>query len=324
MIDTQEIQSRIEGILAAEDGDEDIVSGEGSAYAEEPDEDAVQAEAEADDAAEAEAEADDEVDDEAEEDESGGPAAIEIEIDGQTARLTADEVKAGYLRASDYTRKTQEVARDREAIAEQRKAFEQAQQRAYQQFEQQLVALQALQEPEPNWKAIRAEDPLGYIDRKAEWDEKQAARNGLIQQHRQRLAAQQEQAQAARFQQVQAQRQKLPEIIPEWRDQTVMQREAVELAQALKADGFDPQDVDSISDARLVRWLLDAKRYRDQQKSSARPEIVKKKTAGKPKVVKPGTVPKGNPERSAAKGALEVARKNQRPQDWQKVFERFV
>jgi hypothetical protein len=324
-IESRDIQDRIEGILAAEDGDEEYVSNDGSTDVEEPDEDAeVLAEAEADDEAEAEAATDDEVDDEADEDESGGPAEIVVEIDGQPTRLTADEVKAGYLRASDYTRKTQEVARDRDAIAAERKAFETAQQRAYQQFEQQLQTLQALQEPEPDWKAIRAEDPLGYIAMKAEWDEKQAARHNLIQQHRHRAAQQQEQALHARAQQLQAQRQQLPELIPEWRDETVMRRETADLAAALKADGFDPQDVDSITDARLVRWLLDAKRYRDTQKSTAKPEIVKKKTAGKPKVAKPGTTPKGNPEKTAARNVLDAARKSQRPQDWARAFERFV
>jgi hypothetical protein len=165
MSEAQDIQSRIEGILAAEEDDEEAVSDEGS-HGEEPEAD--MEETEADDEA-PEEEADDEVDDEAEDDESDGPAAIEIKIDGKTTRLTADEVKAGYLRASDYTRKTQEVARDRDAIAAERKAFETAQQQAFQQFEQSLQILQSLQEPEPDWKAMRANDPLGYIELKAEW-----------------------------------------------------------------------------------------------------------------------------------------------------------
>jgi len=315
---SQDIQSRIEVILAAEEGDEVATPDEGSTIAvEEPDEDEVEAEAEADDTAEVEAQADDEVEDEAEDDESSGPAEIVVEIDGQTTRLTSDEVKAGYLRASDYTRKTQELSAARSA-------FENAQRQAYEQFEQQLQALQMLQEPEPDWKAIRAEDPLGYIDQKAGWDEKQDAKNKLLGAHRHRLTAQQQQAQAARQQQLQAQRGQLPELIPEWRDPAVMQKEAAELAAFLKADGFDAQDVDNISDAKLVRLVRDAKKYREGQKSKAKPELVKKKIAGKPKVVKPGSTPKGNPESSARRGAFDAARKSQRPQDWAKAFEVFV
>lgn len=315
--ESQEIQSRIEGILAAEEGDEVAAPDEGSTVVEEPDEDVVEAEADADDTAEVEAQADDEVEDEADEDESDGPAEIVVDIDGHPTRLTSDEVKAGYLRASDYTRKTQDLAAARSA-------FENAQRQAYQQFEQQLQALQMLQETEPDWKAIRAEDPLGYIDQKAVWDEKQAARNKLLGEHRNRLTAQQQQAQAARQQQLQAQREQLPELIPEWRDPAVMQKEAAELAAFLKADGFDAQDVDNISDAKLVRLARDAKKYREGQKSKAKPELVKKKIAGKPKVVKPGTAPKGNPEASARRGAFDAARKSQRPQDWAKAFEVFV
>ena len=50
--------------------------------------------------------------DEAEEEE---PEELMFEVDGES--LTAEELKLGYLRQSDYTKKTQ-------AVAEQRKAFE--------------------------------------------------------------------------------------------------------------------------------------------------------------------------------------------------------
>jgi len=318
------VQSRIEGILAAEEADEEAAFDEGSADAEEPNDDAGQAEAEADDEAEAEAKTDDEVEDEAEEDESDGPAEIEIEIDGQSIRLTPDEVKAGYLRASDYTRKTQEVARDREAIAEERKAFEAQRQQAYQQFEQELQILASLQEQEPDWERIADEDPLGYQKQRVAWDKKQAARNSLIQEHRRRAAAQQQQTAAERQKALRQQAEMLPTLVPEWKDPVAMQKGQAELRQALIDDGFPAQAVDSIGDARLVRWLLDAKRYRDGEKATAKTEIVKKKVAAKPKVVKPGTTPKGNPQRSAEKSALAKARQSQRPQDWTNAFMKFV
>lgn len=44
------------------------------------------------------------------------PKSETIEIDGQ--ELTIDELKSGYLRQSDYTRKTQEIQREKKAVEE--------------------------------------------------------------------------------------------------------------------------------------------------------------------------------------------------------------
>lgn len=312
--------SSFEGLLAAEDAEEEGAPPSGS-QSEEPDDDAP-AEAEAADADEAEAETEAEGEDEADDAESDEPAVLEFEVDGQTVRLTAEEAKDGYLRASDYTRKTQEVARDRDAIAEQRKAFEAERQQAYQQFEQQLHVLMSMQEPEPDWKSIRAEDPLGYINLRAEWDEKQGARNKVLTEHRQRAQEAQQKAERQRQEHLQKQDSMIPEIIPEWRDQSTRQQQSAALRQALLDDGFDPKDVAMVGDARLVKWLLAGQKWMDLQKS--KPAVVKKKTEGKPKVTKPGTTPPVDRKVAASRQTAEVARKSQRPQDWVKVFERFV
>lgn len=325
--DTADIQSQFEGILAAEEAEEESASEElpaddGGSQPEEGDYEA--AEAEADDEAEAEAETDDGEEDDAADSEEPAGAVIEIDLDGQTVRLTKDEVREGYLRGSDYSRKMHEVGSARQQLEAQRQAFEAQQQQAYQQFEQHIEALKALEEPEPDWEAIAEEDPLGYQKQRVAWDKKQAAKNKVFQEHQQRLTAARQKAENDRRMAMHQQAELLPQLVPEWKDPSVMAQQRAELRQALIDDGFPQQAVDSIGDARLVRWLLDAKRFRDGVKSTARPEIVKKKVAAKPKVQKPGTTPKGNPERTAYASAKKRARETQRPQDWTNVFERFV
>lgn len=49
--------------------------------------------------------------------ESNDEPKFEFEVDGKTVELTYDEVRNGYLRQSDYTRKTQEVAAERQRLA---------------------------------------------------------------------------------------------------------------------------------------------------------------------------------------------------------------
>lgn len=327
MMESEALTTRFEGLLAAEDGEE-VVEEEAVADEvsddEETEEDADQVEAEADDEAEAEAETDEEVEDEADDDESDGPAEfIEFELDGEAVRLTPEEAKAGYLRQSDYTRKTQDLSQKEQAFAEQRKAFEAEKQQAVQDFNARVqVLMEVLEEPEPDWEALAEEDPVGFNTKKLQWDKKQAKKQEALRGHYQQMEAMQRQAAEKRAEYLNNQRQLLPDLIPEWRDETKAQQEQAELAQALKADGFNPQDVDNIADARLVAWLRDGFRYRQQQKS--KPAVIKKKTANKPKVQKPGTTPKSDPKRAAQKKIRDVARKTGRPKDVARVFEKYV
>src|SRR5687768_12274265 len=45
------------------------------------------------------------------------PRTFSWDVDGQVVELTEDEARNGYLRRADYTRKTQEVAAERERLA---------------------------------------------------------------------------------------------------------------------------------------------------------------------------------------------------------------
>lgn len=73
--------------------------------------------------------------------------AVEINVDGQTLKLTPDEVAAGYLRQQDYSRKTQ-------ALAENVRAFEAE---AAQIKQHQLATLEALN------KRFQELDPVGLL-----------------------------------------------------------------------------------------------------------------------------------------------------------------
>lgn len=59
---------------------------------------------------------------------AGDPNAPVVEIDGE--RMTASEVKAGVMRQKDYTQKTQTLADERKAFADEKAAFEASQQPA--------------------------------------------------------------------------------------------------------------------------------------------------------------------------------------------------
>lgn len=309
MTDVADPVDRFEALLASEDED----AGEAEIESEAPDEgqaeDEIETEAEADDEAEAEEEESDD-DDESEDDdaEPDGPPTIEVDFDGESQRLTAEEVKAGILRQADYTRKTM-------SLAEERKSFEAAAQQQVQYIRQQLAELQKFQEPEPDWAKMRDEDPIGFIQEKAKWDEKQAARQAVLQQTE---AERQQRYQ----QQIQQGREKLMEALPSWKDDTVRQKESAEITATLTSDyGFDPEELKGLADHRLVVLSRDAMKWRQLQKS--KPALAKK-VADKPKVSKPGSATKANPARTAASKARKAAQQTQSTRDWSRAFEDFV
>lgn len=314
-MDDTSVVDRLEGLLASEEAEE-----EGLAESEElrasgdddsqPEDDAYEAEAEADDEDEAKAETDSDDDDEAEEEEQDGAGTITVEIDGQTRTLTSDEVKSGIMLEADYRRKTAEVSTERKALAEAQKAFETERQRAIADFNERLKVLQELQDPEPEWDA---DDPIGSIERAKAWERKNKSVQEKLQAHYQGLQEQHAKAEHARQQHLYQQHQLLPELIPEWRDQSVAQKEMAEISAFLRNNGFSQEEIGAVSDARLVKVLRQA--FKAQQFDKAKQTVVKKKTAGKPKVVKPGTTPKKDQGKVAARRSLAQARQTGRSAD---------
>lgn len=304
------LEERFEGLLASEEEGDEAEESEIEA----PDEGQAEidddAEVEADDEADTEDDAADE-DDEAEEDDADpdDPPALEVDFDGETVRITAEEAKAGILRQADYTRKTM-------ALAEERKALEADRQQTEQWFQQQLAAVQQFQEPEPDWAKMREEDPIGYIQKRDEWAEKQAKRQQMQQQtEAQRRAAYQQQMQEGQA--------RLMDALPSWRDDTVRKKESAEITEGLISNyGFAPEELVGLADHRLVLLARDAIKGRQAAKST---DIARKKVADKPKVQKPGSsTGKGNPARTAAAQLRKRAQQTQSPDDWAKAFETLV
>lgn len=310
MQDEPSIEERFESLLVSDSDGEDEAEIEAPDEGQAEIEDETEVEAEDDDEADTEDDAADE-DDEAEEDDADpdDPPTLEVDFDGETVRITAEEVKAGILRQADYTRKTM-------ALAEERKALEADRQQAEQWFQQQLAAVQQFQEPEPDWAKMREEDPIGYIQKRDEWAEKQAKRQQMQQQT-------EAQRRAAYQQQVQEGQARLMDALPSWRDETVRKKESSEITEGLISNyGFKPEELTGLADHRLVLLARDAIRGRQAAKST---DIARKKVADKPRVQKPGSsTGKGNPARTAAAQLRKRAQQTQSPDDWAKAFETLV
>jgi len=243
-----------------------------------------------------------------------------VTVDGSEIEVTQDELINGYSRQQDYTRKTQELANQRKTIEQQ--AQELAQRDAiYAQLLPKLEAqLQGELVNEPDWDSLYNDDPIAFVREKQLWDEKKEklkaaqAENARLQQE---SYAQQQQLIA---QQVQEGQQRILEIIPEWKNAEVAQKEKLAIRDyGINVLGYTPQEMDAIYDYRALLGL------RNAWLNSKTVEATKKKPTQKApaRVARPGTTTR---KKSVApvKRAKQVLAKSGKVQDAAKVFEQFL
>ena len=238
-----------------------------------------------------------------------------VEVDGE--EITVEELKRGNLRQRDYTRKTQELAEARKQL----EANYEEIQRERAQYAQMLPALQErLQQPveqEPDWDTLYDTDPTMAAKAERQWrkqQEERAAQLQAVEAERQRMMELEqqrlEQMQAQYFEQ---QRELLPELIPEWRDNTVASKEAKDIRGFLLKEGFSEQDVNGLTNATLVKLARKAMLY-DQGQTRAT-EAKKKPKTQKTKTLKAGSRSTQPRPKSEQQQALQRVRQTGRVQD---------
>jgi len=238
-----------------------------------------------------------------------------IEVDGE--EKTIEELRSGFLRQKDYTRKTQELAESRKAV--EAKDYEIERERA--EYAQLLPAMaeriQQAAEQEPDWDTLYDTDPVMAAKAERQWRKEQEARIAQLQavqaeqQRMQQIAAQKQQQMQQSY--LEQQRHILPDIIPEWRDKKVAATEATQIRDFLLGEGFSEQDVSGMSNATLVKLARKAMLY-DRGETRAN-EVKAKPKKSRAKTLKSGSRASQPKRTSAAQEAQNRARKTGRVND---------
>ena len=228
-----------------------------------------------------------------------------IKVDGEELEVGIDELKNGYQRQADYTRKSQALAEQRkgtEAIQSERQQLEQ---------ERQMYAngLQMLQEQQSaklndfdtvEWETLKQEDPYQYMIKKDEYRDAQESINSLAAEQRLVQQEQAQQAQQARSHFVQQEYARLIEALPEWNDsKSTVKKDVQEYATSV---GFRPEEISQLADHRSVLIIKKAMEF-DRLTTKVAPK--KKAVKRVPKVQKSG---RGNSNEDAAAEAVNKKR----------------
>ena len=242
--------------------------------------------------------------------------AYTVKVDGEEFEVTLDELRSGYQRQADYTRKSQ-------SLAEQRKAYEanlQAVQQERNQYAQLLENMSMNQNAELqrfekiDWKELKDTDPMEYMEKRLEYQEAKEKVTEL-QNERWRVQQQNEAEMVSVLQEkIQKEAELLAQNLPEYADpgsnlKTRLRDYSLSL-------GFSPQDIDGITDHRVVMVL-----YKAMMQDQGTTAPVKKAKPAAPKVVKAGT-PASKAQRSKrdAQAKRERLAKTGNPRDAASVF----
>lgn len=259
-----------------------------------------------------------EVEDEEEQGEQKPARTFTVRIDGKDEAVPESELIAGYQRQADYTRKTQALANDR-------KAFDTERQTVIQERTEYAALLPKLREAlsnglgkEPDWEALRAQDPAKAAVEYQRFQERKQ-RVAAVQAEEQRLADQQRQEQQATAQRIIAEEaEKSLKLMPHWKSDDVKQRETTAITQMLRDLGFAENET-TIYDSRALYIAHLASKYLELQKQKP---ALKQKIAVAP-VAKPGTGQKARPQSEVQKAQRRLA-KSGSMRDAAKAFEAFV
>lgn len=182
--------------------------------------------------------------------------------------VTAEELRKSYLRQSDYTRKTQEVAEQRKEVEAQFAQIAQQQEQYLRGLEQMSAALQAQEPPVPD-PSMQEYDPMGYLEAKEarrDYEERQA---GLQQHYQEEMQQRQQMVMAQRTEFLQHNAQQLQQARPDLDTPEKMQAYGEANRKFLMEErGFTAEEANSVVDWRHAEIVDMARRYMLSQKTT--------------------------------------------------------
>jgi hypothetical protein len=242
-------------------------------------------------------------------DDEGNPV-LKTKIDGKDGAAKFTDVLKSYQLQGHVDNKAREVAEQQRALQQRMAEADQAANERIQKLESAVgLAQQELMREfqSVDWQTLRAQNPGEYSALFADFQARQARLDSFTQQAETERTTQQgkqrEQLQAF----VMEERQKLPTVIPEWKDAAVADRESKEIKEWATKNGFEANELNGIVRSPHVAALRKAMLYdRLKQAKSATEKLVR--TA--PKLVKAGQAQTQTREQQTVRNLKENVRKS--------------
>jgi len=235
-----------------------------------------------------------------------------VKVDGAEREVNLDELLSGYSRQSDYTKKTQQLAQERQQMGQLQQQWQQEMIAAQTERQQYINALgqvvnQSMTGLEEyaniDWATLKEDDPIAYVTRRDEF--RDAQENVRAMQEQQAYAMQQQDAEMQNAIQYRTREEMgmMVQKVPEWKDKETRQEMTKNLRSYATEQGFSPEEISSLIDHRSLIVLMKAQKYDAMQNT----DVKSKKLKNKPKVVRAGS-PKDRKSGDKAKRTAQMKR----------------
>ncbi len=231
-----------------------------------------------------------------------------VKVGGEEQEVTLDDLRKGYMMESDYRLKTAQ-------IGEQRRAFEEKQA----QVESKLSEVEALLTFEANqleseeMRELREIDPDEYLKRYESLKQR-------AEQFSQFKAEQAKAAEEKRAELIRQEGEKLLNAIPDYLDHSKAAAESPKLLKALESVGYSNDELNRMSDHRIMVLGRKAMLYDELQAQNPRDKIVKEK----PKAATPGTTGVSDDRSSDLQKARDRLRRSGSQKDAAAAIRRMI
>lgn len=226
--------------------------------------------------------------------------------------ITADEAFKGYMRDADYRQKTTSAAELTRQVEQERQQLRQERETRVTQLDAMAHVLhtELMSDQAMLQSLLDANDIRGYLSVKQSIEHKQQLIQNAIQQ-RTAVSEQQEAESRAEYDRYVKEQQKLlQDKLPEWRDPKVRDTEHRAIAEYLQTIGYQPDEMEALSDHRAMLIVRDAMRYRQTQALKSKQAAA---TPGKP--VLPGNRNAPNQSKPDAAQLRERAKRTHKDGD---------
>lgn len=256
-------------------------------------------------------EASDDVDDE--DDDHDEPETFTVKVDGEEVSVTLDDLRRSYSGNAKIQKGMQEAATMRKQAEAAYQTLAEQQQK-FAQFAQHVQQHGFIQPPKPPSPELAQSDPNKYVQDLARFNAQQQAyqqqQQTIQQTQRQMQAAQQAAMEAHLSEQLQA-----LQSDPDFATPEAAAKTQAMLSRAADAYGYTAEELGGINDARAIKVLRDAAKYRQLQASKAKA----KKSPEAPRTVKP-KARRPEPPQLARGKLIAKAKQTQSPDDWTAAF----
>ena len=229
-----------------------------------------------------------EPEDDDEPDDAPAPRTLKVKVDGMEVDVDEEELKKGYSRTSDYTRKTQAVAEERKAVNAEREQVRQLAQEFATKMAAVEEALQSLNPAEPDWNTLRQTlSPEDFTAQFAEWH-MHSKRLERVKTERERVREYEESESArARQTRLAAEMEKLQAALPDLKDPEKGKVLRNDLTAYANSVGFSDDDLAGVEDHRALVLLDKARRWDEYQRN--KPKLEAKVDRALATAVRPGS-----------------------------------